>query len=824
MTTELRPYQIKVLEELEARLAAGEKRVVISSCPGSGKTLIAIEFMRCHPDKTFLVLTHGQVSLRKQWGKDFEIEGVEASLTDDTCRIYYGIPQGVKNRKPRHFDYIIVDEAHHFYLAKDGEVKSLEKRSTPVATICLTGTPSKFIALGDKPIVVPAMDLVLEGKYLSDLYFGVFSTTAKLEEDNYTRGEEVSDGGKNKLEASVGADLENLCKALLDRLTGVAKDKAEFRKTWASHAVNGGLGWLLGGLDKTMIACASIPQAREITRILRKQGVRTVMSHSKTEDGDADVTSGNLNRFQKDDDIKVLVVVNRAILGFNMIDLVNIVDLSGSRNIDRIYQLYARAMRKSVKHSQKFFFKAVADADLGAMDLGKFYLNAAICLMQPGFISSYNGKNLGTLEVYTEGGSRKRRKPGDGGGDGGEKVRPVIDRALFEHVQGCAWLQDIESKIRQPLNEFAKTTFGKIRSDLLGISEAWTIDTCMDQFKEDKINGMSRTDSQSVHAGCFMAFWRRLDGTLEQLRSIWPTAGHIDPTSKKAELLAIAASGAAKPKKNTPLGKSLYHYCWIAGSSFDLKFCNEIKKLAPHWKIHSKNGQQIVWTYESVREEAKKYDTRSEFARSSPGAYAWAKRLGIMDEICHHMIPVRKMPPEQEIFAFAQECRSLQEFRKRFSRHYNATHVLGIMGQVSEKMGWNNMIAQANSKEQELLALIRDPNGTKPVRGTSLHAALINYTSAGGSSFRPHVLLELKALKPYWRPGTNATRKTAIVAMKNGVIHFFDSQRQCRETIAVNPTHALNGRASHAGGFTFRYATEEEIRAHKESQTKGESE
>ena len=44
------------------------------------------------------------------------------------------------------------------------------------------------------------------------------------------------------------------------------------------------------------------------------------------------------------------------------------------------------------------------------------------------------------------------------------------------------------------------------------------------------------------------------------------------------------------------------------------------------------------WTKEIIHEQALKYDTRTDFARNDPAPYAAAKRLGIIDEVCSHML------------------------------------------------------------------------------------------------------------------------------------------------------------------------------------------
>jgi hypothetical protein len=43
------------------------------------------------------------------------------------------------------------------------------------------------------------------------------------------------------------------------------------------------------------------------------------------------------------------------------------------------------------------------------------------------------------------------------------------------------------------------------------------------------------------------------------------------------------------------------------------------------------------WTLETCRTSASQYNTRTEWAKNSGGAYSAAKRLGAFDECCQHM-------------------------------------------------------------------------------------------------------------------------------------------------------------------------------------------
>lgn len=51
---------------------------------------------------------------------------------------------------------------------------------------------------------------------------------------------------------------------------------------------------------------------------------------------------------------------------------------------------------------------------------------------------------------------------------------------------------------------------------------------------------------------------------------------------------------------------------------------------------------RVKWTEASVREEAKKYNTRKEFNKGNQSAYQAARKLEILDDVCSHMEKVKR--------------------------------------------------------------------------------------------------------------------------------------------------------------------------------------
>lgn len=454
-------YQIETLAKLNILLKSN-KEVVLAAAPNSGKTFMTTSFIKDNPTSTFLILTHGTVVLENQWREALETAGIPSSKIPGQHKVTYGLPQTLHKKKQK-FDYLVVDEAHEFYFAT--MVQKIKKQVGAKKIILLTGTPSKFIKQGYPVITVAALDLIKRG-HSSDLYIGMVSTTAKLKDADHNDIGDLSPTGERKVEKTIASDMKELLKQIQMRLTEIDHIKNNpLPKNTRSHWANS-----LNQLQKTMFKCSSIKQAELVQKYLKDEGVEALLSHSKL-----DADSSNIEKF-KTDNSTALVVVDRAILGFNMTDLVNVVDLSCSKNIDRTYQLYARVMRKSAKYKNKYFFKFAPE---GGMELHKWYMNAALSLMSEEFISKYNGKNLNkmNLPVQLVGKTRKNKNSKKRTPSTKEKGDfENIDKVFKAQVEAGAFLIDIENKIGQLHNEYAYVRFGQILGKVTEVKEHRVID------------------------------------------------------------------------------------------------------------------------------------------------------------------------------------------------------------------------------------------------------------------------------------------------------------------------------------------------------------
>ncbi len=95
------------------------------------------------------------------------------------------------------------------------------------------------------------------------------------------------------------------------------------------------------------------------------------------------------------------------------------------------------------------------------------------------------------------------------------------------------------------------------------------------------------------------------------------------------------------------------------------------------------------WTYEMLKKEALKYDTRNEFKKGSYGAYQDANKKDILNDICSHMIGNTKWT-NYMIIKEALKYNNRNEFKKG-SNAYKSAKRRGILDEVC-----SHMIRQGN--------------------------------------------------------------------------------------------------------------------------------
>lgn len=390
----LRPYQIEC-----SNYVMTSNRCVLALCPNGGKTVISIHviarYLELFPKHRVLILTHSTNVLLNNFHDRLEEINLNFNYStsfDPKTNVHLSIPANEKKIKG-HYDFIIVDEAHENYLAN--RVQKIIDKVKPTKQLLLTGTPSKFVYEGGYDIFAIALD-ELNDEYFAKLNIELVASNYNWKASDYNQEDKVkttfnyNQEDTNKTMESV---VLNIFKRLDDGVTAeqfndpslFIKLKMFYNKkirTWNNAFKN---------IGKTLIVCNNIEQADFVQQSLVNNNVNSVCSHSK-----CDANGLNITNF-KSDNHDVLVVVDRCRIGYDDANLMNLIDMSGTRNIDLIYQMMCRVIRGD-QSLTKFYIKVTTN-DLVQMAADEIGVNGALMLSNRNYLLKYNGKNFNELEI-----------------------------------------------------------------------------------------------------------------------------------------------------------------------------------------------------------------------------------------------------------------------------------------------------------------------------------------------------------------------------------------------------------------------------------------
>jgi superfamily II DNA or RNA helicase len=645
-------YQRIAIESVEKSLRE-EKITILASAPGSGKTMMSIyiieKYLEANPNHKVLVLAHGTTVLREQFYKDIvELNpNFSSNLVlgyndyDEESSVNVCLPQTLHNKEISEFDLLVVDEAHQFYFAD--MVKTIIKKGKPTKQLLLTGTPSPFVRMG-LPIIPVSLNDIMEEGMVSDLYVQIASSSYSFDLVNdYNHKNDLKKKVKIT-ESETNKTLDDLIGSIVKKLNVINGDKCED-------------GWVptLNKLQKTMFVCRKQKQAKQVKKYFDRIGVNTALSVS-----DTDTNSSEIKRFKKESDCLVLIVVGRGILGFNYKELVNVVDMTTSQNIDRIYQLMARVIRKHPKGKKKLFFKLSANGNY--TDYYKYVMTAVLCLADKKYFTKYNGKNFKEIEVpvIKIGKQIKVRKQikqttEDKRTKKGVTIKPIE----FEGLPAFQFFKDnvIENSL---LNEYTYTTINYVRNELLGTKTIWTLDKCKEsasnynrpvEWRKNEINAYSTAVRNGWIEECTSNMQRLRNWTLEKCKesalnynrpvewrknetnaySAAVRNGWIEECTSHMQRLTKWTLEKCKEsalKYNTPNE-------WCKGETS--AYCSALKQnWADKCTVHM-NRKYISWTFEQCKKSALKYNTPREWQKNDSKPYDYSYRKGWFKLCTTHM-------------------------------------------------------------------------------------------------------------------------------------------------------------------------------------------
>lgn len=364
MTFTLRPHQEKLATGVLADLRRGDPEVLLAGCPGFGKTETAIEIVSRQlaegAVKRVLVLAHGLTVLRSNFVD--RIQKRRPELLESGAVVVALLQEGARIRGS--FDLVVVDEAHEFYGIPRGMVAKIIKRVGARRFLLLTGTPAPFIRRGLKAHTFALLELYQAG-FASDVRVELVTSAYGITEKDWNADGEVRVGVTYR-----GGPTAETVDRVLKRLGGIDRVAAA----------------------KTIIACRNRQMAASVSRALARRRVDHLVSEHEEDPGSANVRAFTSGR------CPVLVVVRRTQLGFDMPTLENFVDMTGSRNPDRIFQMLCRVVRKPDGAALgKVFVKAMPQAFSG-MPL-RYFMTGVLNLADPVVFAEWDGGSFWKLKV-----------------------------------------------------------------------------------------------------------------------------------------------------------------------------------------------------------------------------------------------------------------------------------------------------------------------------------------------------------------------------------------------------------------------------------------
>jgi superfamily II DNA or RNA helicase len=626
------------------------KPFVLAGGTSSGKTIttaIWIEMFYQNPlnkGKKTLLIPASTTVLRDNMGDTFDIfkpdfnycvcrskEDLISSIKSD-CDVILCLPQTLVGSisELNHFHNFILDEAHQWYFKNT--ITNIIKKIKPKNQLLLTGTPSKFVAKGNKFdfTFVPVMDLY-DLKLVSNVTIKVVSSTYNPNQSDYTSNFGNLSNKYTLGEKENSKSLKMVCKEMIKNL-----GSNSFKLSSNPYSV-------LGEIDKTIIFCHSQKQANQFHKILNStNGLvgNVLVSHSKV-----DRDSVLFSQFKSDNTKKVLIAVNRGKLGFSMGELFNIIDFTLTQNIDMLLQMYGRILRLSKHNSikQKTYYK------VATKDTAEYFVNlmkGMLCLTNMKYYSTYNGKNMGGMLIQNivndsvrSKSTTKRTKS--------KSVKQYISIEELGIPLDLSFLNNISSYTdSHKFATIAECTLDEVRKEFFGIKEKNPI--TLERVKEDLSKCSTQKEFRKKYSSSYT--WCLFNNRHDLYQNLITFREVI--TEEKVREAILKCSTITEFISNYK-----NYYKWLIGK----------KKL--DLTKHLTRPKHPPISEQDVIETISKCSTLKEF-KDYNVQYRWILRNKRTDLIQHFNLGSRFEPglTEERVKDIISKCSTLKEFRDNYPK------------------------------------------------------------------------------------------------------------------------------------------------------------
>jgi hypothetical protein len=458
-----------------------EDKVVLAAGTSSGKTFFTIMLLnlfymiKSNKNKKTIIIPSAQTNLRSNFedsiidfNPDFKYVVCKTcddlrEAVDSDAQVIVCLPQTISmciDILPK-VEKLIVDEAHVWYYAKT--VKSIIKKTKPKQQLLLTGTPSIFILKrGFHMHYVSVMDLYDEGR-IAETEIHVVSSYYDFKDKDYNEDHNLNLTARAKARLADEASFKKVILGMMKKLKNPIKSLKN-----VNRLTNDVAGKFFKHLDKTIIWANSIKQADKFAEILRTfNGLENavLVSHSKNDDD-----SSLMDKFKNDNDIRVLVSVNRGRMGWSYTELYNAIDFTMTRNPNSILQMMARLFRVSKVDSKKrkYFYKVSNSKDAGYYTV---IMKGVLLLLDREWYSKFNGRNFNDMRIPVT--VPRRTNPNrDGGCKTPGRKRTVYNYEMIDLPLDMNFFKSVLAKQDDMFSTVAWTSIAKVRQEL-GFTKLW---------------------------------------------------------------------------------------------------------------------------------------------------------------------------------------------------------------------------------------------------------------------------------------------------------------------------------------------------------------
>jgi len=291
--------------------------------------------------------------------------------------------------------------------------------------------------------------------------------------------------------------------------------------------------------------------------------------------------------------------------------------MTTSQNVDRIYQLLCRVIRKHPEGQKKLFFKVAPNIH---SDYYKYIMTAVLSLSDESFFTKFNGKNFSDMIIPVIKTKRDHHEPNNGGGNG--KPRPKTLKLIdFEGLPVFSFFKDLYHKKDALLHVYAYTTVRDVRGEFLDWKPNgyWTKEKCI----EDALKYNSQYDWLHLSGKAYNAA-RKCDWLDE-------CCIHMDSVFSSWTKEKCMSSALKYQKLKDWYSNDVNAY--NAARNYDW-----FEECTSHMTRRKVDG---YWNKEVCIEDALNYTSRHEWQKNNNTAYSIARKNGWLEECCGHMDSVR---------------------------------------------------------------------------------------------------------------------------------------------------------------------------------------